>query len=760
MKNCDIIIHANCASDSLEKCIESILKNTDLQNNRLVIICDKSADEKAIAFAETCTNKKIKNVLLIKSEESLTLEKAANIGIKLSDDDVLLLSPGTEATKGWLEKIQRCAYSAENIATSTPLSSSVPIASIPNYAGENEIPKGYDLESFQSLIDRASYRDYPEIPAGNGRCLFIKREALDNAGFFDEGAYGEWQCAVEDFCYRCLNRGYRHALCDDAVVYSKSGQLSLGNCKSASDEKLKAKYPFYKEKTDKWHDCYPLEYINKNIGYNLCLNNHNANILVLVHAWEQRPYDHKDIGGATLHAYDLIKGLASKYNFHVLAPYNGVYCLCSYWETGEESVTMYSTISDCYFNGLFSAEYSKMLEGLIRIFNIGMIHIQHMVGHYFDIINILSKKKIPLLISLHDLYSICPLVNRIDCDGKYCISSDEAKCSYCLSRNGDIYAGIKLKKTENTSVWKGLWGKLFSYADSIVAPSEAEKGIIISEYGYLNIDVIEHGIDASVEETFDIGPDTEFNVAFIGCITKIKGKKIIEELIHYASRFNDNIHFHLFGHIDSSKSLQAHKNFTYHGPYYRNHLSKLFNENNIKLVCIFSIWPESYSYTLAESIANNVPVLAMDIGAVGERVKKNKSGWLLKTDASIPEIYQAIKDIFKDKEGYRNVVKSVSENKPVSIAGMCSEYDKLYSAFKLERKKIEAEKLRSFLKTNYLYSVSFEMKQNAFGREKKEISAAYEEVIAGMLSSNTWRIGRFLTWFPRKIKDLIKQNRV
>jgi len=209
--------------------------------------------------------------------------------------------------------------------------------------------------------------------------------------------------------------------------------------------------------------------------------------------------------------------------------------------------------------------------------------------------------------------------------------------------------------------------------------------------------------------------------------------------------------------------LQTHKNFTYHGLYNRNNLSKLLKENNIKLVCIFSIWPESYSYTLAESVANNIPVLAMDIGAVGQRVKRDGLGWLLEIGTPIPEIYQAIKGIFNDKEGYRNTVKSVSENKIISIAGMCDEYDKLYSTFKLDDgNNIDAEKLKNFIKINYLYSANFERKKeemyNGFEREKKEISTAYEEVIAGMLSSNAWRIGRSFIWFPRKIRDLVKRK--
>jgi len=788
MKNCDIIIPVYNAFDFFKKCVESVLKNTDLQNNRLIIIDDKSTDKRIVPFVESCINKREKNIVLIKNEDNLGFIKTVNIGMKLSDNDVLLLNSDTEVTEDWLIKLQRCAYGTEDVATVTPLSNNGTIASIPLFAKVNEIPLGYSLKKYQSLIDKISYKEYPEIPTGVGFCLFIKREALDNIGLFDEESYGIGYGEEEDFCYRCLNYGYKHILCDDVIVYHKSEQSFLDHYKKISDQRmmlLNAKYPFYKGKTDRWCDDYPLKYINKNINYSLCLNNSKANILVLVHAWEEHPYDYKNIGGTTLHAYDLIKGLTAKYNFHVLAPYNGVYRLCSYWETGEESVIIYSTISDCYFNNFYNAEYSKILKDIIQIFNIDIIHIQHMMGHYFDILNILSEKKNALLITLHDLYSVCPRVSKVSYENEYCVHPNEEKCSYCLSKNGDMFIDSKFKKTENIGVWKKLWNRLFSYADRVIVPSEAERELIIAEYKHLNIDIIEHGIEIVKKQVLNIDSDTEFNVAFLGSISRIKGKKIVEELIQYSDSFNDNIHFHLFGLIYSYMFLQTHKNFTYHGLYYRNDLGKLFKDNNIKLVCIFSIWPESYSYTLTESVANNVPVLAIDIGAVGERVKKNKLGWLLKTNADIPEIYRTIKDIFNDKENYKNVSKSIFENKIIGIAEMCNEYDKLYSAFKLDKgKKIETEKLKAFLKINYLYSTNFEREKrginnsfdkekkeiyasfeeaknqiyNSFEGEKKEIYASFEEVKAGIFSSYTWRIGRLITWFPRKIRGLIKRN--
>ena len=45
MKYCDIIIPIYNALDFLKECVDSIIKNTDLNNNGLILIDDKSPDE-------------------------------------------------------------------------------------------------------------------------------------------------------------------------------------------------------------------------------------------------------------------------------------------------------------------------------------------------------------------------------------------------------------------------------------------------------------------------------------------------------------------------------------------------------------------------------------------------------------------------------------------------------------------------------------------------------------------------------------------
>jgi glycosyltransferase involved in cell wall biosynthesis len=389
-----------------------------------------------------------------------------------------------------------------------------------------------------------------------------------------------------------------------------------------------------------------------------------------------------------------------------------MYRLCSYWETGNETIEIFSVASQYYINDYFNSEYSRILDEIIELFNIGIIHVHHMIGHYFDIADIVKTRKLRMIVSLHDLFCVCPRINKINNINKYCENPDSKECNQCLesyeNKNYNI-RGIK-----DITAWEKTWGLLFSLADSIIAPSESARNEIIQRYKNISIDVIEHGIDIYCEKgELDIDVDEEFHVAFVGFLTEIKGKNIIESLVDYSRKLNDNIFFHLFGYMESNIINAEYKNFLYHGEYYRNELSNLFNINKIKLVCIFSICPEVFSYTLSECAASNIPVLAIDMGAVGQRVKENNLGWLIKNNTEIPEIYGKIKNIFTDKKGYKKITEFILNYKIKNTNEMCSEYEKIYSNYYIENyldnnKYENIQKLKIFIKDNYTISEKIE----------------------------------------------------
>jgi GT2 family glycosyltransferase len=80
-----------------------------------------------------------------------------------------------------------------------------------------------DVDTFAEYLERVSLRHYPEIPAGVGFCLYIKRSALDDIGYFDAESFGRGYAEETDFCMKALKKGYIHVLDDATFIYHIGG---------------------------------------------------------------------------------------------------------------------------------------------------------------------------------------------------------------------------------------------------------------------------------------------------------------------------------------------------------------------------------------------------------------------------------------------------------------------------------------------------------------------------------------------------------
>jgi len=193
------------------QCINSILENTKHQYN--LVIVDDGNGPIVKEYLRT-----IKSAQIITNKKNLGWLKSCNIGIKNSDNDVVLLNSDTIVTEGWLEKMDRCAYSNSRIGMVNPLSNNATFLSLPNPLTFNGIPAGFTLESFSNLVSELSERKYPSIPTVLAFCILIKRKLFDHIGLFNEKfelGYGE----DDDFYMRAKGEGYKAVCCDEAFVY-------------------------------------------------------------------------------------------------------------------------------------------------------------------------------------------------------------------------------------------------------------------------------------------------------------------------------------------------------------------------------------------------------------------------------------------------------------------------------------------------------------------------------------------------------------
>lgn len=203
---------------------------------------------------------------------------------------------------------------------------------------------------------------------------------------------------------------------------------------------------------------------------------------------------------------------------------------------------------------------------------------------------------------IHDYHCICPYYTFIY-KNEYCLD----KCCIC------DYSESSVKE------WRCSWASFLSKVDSIRCFSNSSKNILCSFYPEVEkkIVVIPHDLTYcnSIQKLNFLGS----NVAIIGNCTSIpKGKNIVKQLIKELKKHED-ISFYLIGN-KLSWSNKSKKNISYLGKYNISDLHNILEINKIGIVIFPSICPETFSYSISEYIRLGVYIIALDIGAPGEKL--------------------------------------------------------------------------------------------------------------------------------------------
>lgn len=724
----DIIVPIYNAYDVVIDCLDSIIRNTDLIHNRLILINDKSTDNRVLPFLYSFKTKHDElNVIVLENESNLGFVGTVNKGMKYSENDVILLNSDTEVPKNWVENMNECAYSCIDVATVTALSNNATLASVPNGLTPNELPDNYSFDEYAEIVERISYKIYPEIPTAHGFCMYIKRSVLNEVGYFDEETFGKGYGEENDFSYRCMEYGFKHLLCDNVIVYHKESQSfneKRDELKKQNSEILKKRYPKYVDNTSDWCINFPIQNICNNVLFNIESRN-RKNILFLIHDWSDIQ---NNVGGTTLHCKDIISSLKTDYNFFVLAPEKQTYVLYSYFKNTEKRIEL-ALAQNIGMKSFYNNEYHKMIETLIDALDIKLVHVHHMIGHYFDIIDVCKEKNVKSIITLHDFYCLCPTVNLLYNTKEYCLDLKEKSCSDCLK---------KLKEIQNDiiPVWRNFWNNFLCQFDLVITPSESTKKIVESKMKNLNCTVIEHGIDL-VQKKASQRNGGEFNVAFVGVMAEHKGAHVLKFLI----KNSKHTKYHLFGDSEFKELKHNSKNYVYHGRYQRKNLPELLKQNNIHLVCNLSICPETYSYTLTETIACGIPVISYDLGAVSERIKKYGFGWVLE-NRDLTNTLKKIEEIRDNLKEYNEKIDCINSYKIKTVNEMVSSYNVLYQDVSV-----------SIINKNKLYQL---LEMEHITKLAKQLDPETKLLI----NSRRWRVMKKIKipYFVRKIGRMVRKH--
>ena len=231
---------------------------------------------------------------------------------------------------------------------------------LPESFRKKGFPDGYNFEHMAKLVQDCSMRLYPELPTSHGFCMYIKREVLDEVGYFDEKTFGKGYGEENDFSFRCLNYGYKHIFCDDVYVMHVGAQSFLSK-KKFHDDELKKKYPETMRTVEKWYQRQEIDNITDNVVLAIGVNEKRINVLVILHT------------GLTSRNIEVVNKLRKKYNIHVLGDKSGNYVLHSFFKDVDLDTAIYKKSVMTGKNAVDSKEFKKMKGEIIDIFGISVV---------------------------------------------------------------------------------------------------------------------------------------------------------------------------------------------------------------------------------------------------------------------------------------------------------------------------------------------------------------------------------------------------
>lgn len=316
---------------------------------------------------------------------------------------------------------------------------------------------------------------------------------------------------------------------------------------------------------------------------------------------------------------------------------------------------------------------------ILTKYNVNLIHIMHLINHSFDLPKVADKLNIPVILSIHDFYFLCPFYTLLDENKTYC----EAKCK---QNNKNCYLPWNILGDINSKEiiyeWRENILEMFSFVKFFVAPSTIVKEIFFSTYNNkdiineTNFKIIEPGrnFPKIKKEYYEI-PSKEKPIKIL-CIANnldvLKGSEIIKNIKKFD---NDNlIEFHFLGNCKDNLSAYGID----HGSYERDEIYSKIYEIRPSFIGIFSISPETYCHTLTESWICHIPVIGSNIGVVKDRILKRNGGWII--DINNPEkTYNSIIDITNNLDEYEQVVKNIKEMNLKDMKKMINEYVEIYN---------------------------------------------------------------------------------
>ena len=225
-----------------------------------------------------------------------------------------------------------------------------------------------------------------------------------------------------------------------------------------------------------------------------------------------------------------------------------------------------------------------------------------------------------LTITAHDHFAICPSFVLLNAEGRYCGIPEPSECARCLKCHEASY--VALAPPTEIGPWRALWGRCLQTADEVRCFSESTREHLLRAYPALatgRITVVPHKPDYVPPRLPRVDRRAPLVVGVMGEISPQKGAAIVQGIVERIDRERLDIRVVVLGTLNVAHRSER---LRVTGAYRREDLVDLVESHGVNMFLFPSIWPETFSYVVAEMIALGLPIVAFDLGAPAERLRE------------------------------------------------------------------------------------------------------------------------------------------
>lgn len=609
----DIVVPVYRGLAQTRRCLESVLADAQRPAGSRVIVIDDHSPEKALSvwldqLAATG------HIVLLRNPRNLGFVGSVNRGMTAAgNSDVVLLNSDTEVPQGWLTRLAAQAYAEPHIATVSPFSNNATICS---YSTDETgpMPFGASLHAIDAACRSVNAGRSINVPTTVGFCMYIRREALNEVGLFDEKTFGRGYGEENDFCLRASSRGWQHRLACDTFVYhegSVSFRAETGLLARQAMTVLTARYPEYLQlisRHARLNEAAPFRFA---LTMGLFRASGLPTILLVSHCLG---------GGISRHIDLLMKRLAGQAHFLQLAATPGTAALSI---PGLDGNTGLSLAED---------RLDELLQ-LLRFADIRRVHIHHLAGMDADIQALIQRLGVPFDLTIHDYYPICPQVNLLPLNtGRTCGEPSPAACNACIANRPAYFASDILG-------WRRQHNWLLLEADRVLCPSRDVRDRLARHAPAARYVIAPH--EAAPAGQWRVLPRRRragpLRIAVLGTLADHKGAHVVAALAEAAAAKVAKLEIRLIGSTEDNFPTACLPLLQQTGEYQEAELPDLLQRLQPDVVWFPASWPETYSYTLSAALAAELPVVACRIGAFPERLAGRPLTWLVDPTTSTTE---------------------------------------------------------------------------------------------------------------------------